>query len=67
MIYFTCRSCPGRRELLPNLGGFVLFLLDRIPTEGDSVSWGGYSLEVVDMDVKRIDKLLVTLLEYINA
>jgi len=37
----------------------VIALLGRIPVVGDSVQWEHYTFEVVDMDGKRIDKLLV--------
>jgi putative hemolysin len=39
--------------------GFVLALLGHIPAVGESVTWHGYVFEVVDMDGRRIDKLLV--------
>lgn len=45
------------------LAGFVLSLVGRIPTEGDTVSWEGWSFEVVDMDGRRIDKVLVCKIE----
>ncbi|MFM7086247.1 MAG: hemolysin family protein [Cyanobium sp.] len=41
------------------LAGFVMHVLERIPREGDRVEWQGYCFEVVDMDGKRVDKLLV--------
>jgi putative hemolysin len=36
----------------------VMLLLGRLPDTGDKVQWGGWSFEVVDMDGKRIDKVL---------
>lgn len=41
------------------LAGLVLALARRIPAEGDQVVWGGYRFEVIDMDARRIDKVLV--------
>jgi putative hemolysin len=41
------------------VAGFVIALLGRIPIVGDAVQWEHYRFEVVDMDAKRIDKLLV--------
>jgi putative hemolysin len=41
------------------VSGLVLAELERIPSTGDTVSWRGLSIEVVDMDGRRIDKLLV--------
>jgi putative hemolysin len=42
------------------LGGLMLLLLARMPATGDKVSWGGWDLEVVDMDGKRIDKVIAS-------
>ena len=41
------------------VSGLVLALFERIPTAGDKTQWQGLSIEVVDMDGRRIDKLLV--------
>jgi putative hemolysin len=41
------------------LAGMVMLLLGRLPTTGDSVDWEGWRFEVVDLDGKRVDKLLV--------
>lgn len=41
------------------LAGFVAVQLGREAQEGDSVSWQGVQLEVIDMDRQRIDKVLV--------
>lgn len=41
------------------LGGLVLDRLGRIPSIGDWVDWNGLTLEVVDMDGKRIDRVMV--------
>jgi putative hemolysin len=43
------------------VAGFVLALFGRIPLVGESVDWLGYRLEVVDMDGRRIDKVLIQL------
>jgi putative hemolysin len=40
------------------LAGLVLFGLKRVPQAGDHVEVDGWRLEVVDMDGRRIDKLL---------
>ena len=41
------------------VSGLVLGQLERIPTVGDTTQWRGLTIEVVDMDGRRIDKLLV--------
>lgn len=42
------------------LAGFVIFRLGRIPATGDGFEAGGWRFEVVDMDGRRIDKVLAT-------
>jgi len=39
--------------------GLVLHLTGRIPSVGERVTFAGYEIEVVDLDGRRIDKLLV--------
>jgi putative hemolysin len=41
------------------LGGFVMARLGRVPATADQFEWGGMRFEVVDMDGRRIDKVLV--------
>ncbi|HYC02953.1 MAG TPA: hemolysin family protein [Azospirillaceae bacterium] len=42
------------------LAGFMLFKFGHLPTAGESVEYDGWRLEVVDMDGRRIDKILAT-------
>jgi putative hemolysin len=42
-----------------SVGGFVMTSLGHIPKEGDFFEQDGFRFEVVDMDGKRIDKILV--------
>ncbi|MFM8900151.1 MAG: hemolysin family protein [Burkholderiales bacterium] len=42
------------------LAGMVMLLLGRLPTTTDMVEWEGWRFEVVDMDGKRIDKVLAS-------
>ncbi|MDE2398713.1 MAG: HlyC/CorC family transporter [Burkholderiales bacterium] len=42
------------------LAGMVMLLLGRLPKTTDAVSWQGWRFEVVDLDGKRVDKVLVT-------
>lgn len=39
--------------------GFVIDELERLPSEGDVLAFDGWIFEVVDLDGRRIDKLLV--------
>lgn len=42
------------------LAGMIMLLLGRLPQVADKLDWGGWIFEVVDMDGKRIDKVLVS-------
>jgi putative hemolysin len=42
------------------LGGLVMLQVGRVPVTGDTFETEGYKFEVVDMDGKRVDKVLVT-------
>ena len=42
------------------LAGLVMLLLGRLPRTTDVVEWEGWRFEVVDMDGKRIDKVLAS-------
>jgi len=42
------------------LSGMVMWLLGRLPQTGDVVTWRNWRLEVVDLDGKRIDKVLAS-------
>ena len=44
------------------LAGFVLASLGKIPHAADQFEWEGLRFEVVDMDARRVDKVLVTTL-----
>jgi putative hemolysin len=48
------------------LAGMVMMLLGRLPQTTDTVEWDGWRFEVVDMDGKRIDKLLASPLEEVE-
>jgi putative hemolysin len=42
------------------VAGLVTSVLGNIPREGESLKWQGLTLEVIDMDGLRVNKLLVT-------
>jgi len=43
------------------VGGMVMDTLGRVPAGGDRFEWEGYSFEVMDMDGRRVDKVLMVL------
>ncbi len=55
----------GEQEF-DTLAGFILHQLKRIPLTGDKLEWEGFSLEIIDMDAQRIDKVLVHISEEIK-
>jgi putative hemolysin len=58
---FQLESLPGeKRDAYQTLGGFVFTRMGRIPAVSDFFDWNGLRIEVVDMDGKRIDKVMVT-------
>lgn len=57
---FELEDLPGEAEgHYQTLGGFVMTQLGRIPSAADHFEWGGLRFEVMDMDGKRVDKVLV--------
>lgn len=44
------------------LSGMLMWLLGRLPHTGDIATWENWRFEVIDLDGKRIDKVLATLL-----
>ncbi len=42
------------------VGGMVMAALGRVPSACDRFEWEAYSFEVLDMDGRRVDKVLVT-------
>lgn len=50
----------GEQEF-DTLAGFILHQMKRIPKTGDKLEWEGFSLEIIDMDAQRIDKVLVNI------
>jgi putative hemolysin len=58
---FNLRDLP-EEDTFETLGGFVMFTLGRIPQVADRFEWNGLEFEVIDMDARRVDKVLVTTL-----
>lgn len=54
-------NLPGEEENAFNtLGGFVMYVLGRIPAVTDAFEIAGYRYEVMDMDKNRVDKMLLS-------
>jgi putative hemolysin len=58
---FEISELPGeKRDRYQTVGGFVMSYLARIPSAADHFEVRGLYIEVIDMDGKRVDKVLVT-------
>jgi putative hemolysin len=51
---------PGEDPDFHTLGGYVMARLNRVPMVADQISGAGYRFEVVEMDGRRVDRVLVT-------
>jgi putative hemolysin len=58
--FFNLRALPAEEDnLYQTVGGFVMTQLRRVPQTADQFECGGLSFEVMDMDGRRVDKVLV--------
>jgi len=48
------------RARFHTLSGMLMWLLENLPNTGDVVEWEDWRFEVVDLDGKRVDKVLAT-------
>jgi putative hemolysin len=61
---FHLESLPGeKKDAYQTLGGFLFTQMGRVPLESDQIEWNNLRFEVVDMDGKRIDKVLVSFIQ----
>jgi len=58
---FKLKILPHEDEY-ETLSGFVMVSLGRVPQSADQFEWNGLRFEVIDMDGRRVDKVLVTTL-----
>jgi len=49
------------------LAGMTMLLLGRLPRTADVAEWGGWRFEIVDLDGKRVDKVLATRIDAASA
>ncbi len=58
---FNFNILPHENEY-ETLSGFVMTSLGRVPQAADNFEWNNFRFEVMDMDGRRVDKVLVTTL-----
>jgi putative hemolysin len=51
---------PGEDPDFHTLGGYLMARLNRVPIEADRITAGDWRFEVVKMDGRRVDRVLVT-------
>ncbi len=56
-LRLALHELPGEDEV-ETVGGFILIALGRVPKTGDKVKHAGWVFEVIDMDGRRVDKVL---------
>ena len=54
-------------EEYETLAGFLMVMLRRVPRRTDSVTWGGYKFEVLDVDSYRIDQVMASRIAPVGA
>lgn len=54
-----CKALDDPDRDYETLAGFILSVSKAIPTTGDVLAWQGWRFEIVDMDGRRIDKVLM--------
>jgi len=58
---FDLKRLPGEEQgSYHTVGGFIMSQTSSIPSAGQHFEWGNLRFEVVDMDGRRVDKVLVT-------
>jgi len=60
MRYFNLYMNEESREQFTTVAGLVIFMCNTLPDIGDKISVEEYTMEVIDKDGQRIDKILVT-------
>ena len=59
--HFSLALLPGEEEeAYHTVGGFVMSTLGEVPNEGDQFDIRGLHIEVLDMDRRRVDKVLIS-------
>ena len=55
---FDLTTLPGDGSY-QTVGGFMVYMVGDTPAAGADFTWKQYRFEVVDMDERRIDKVLI--------
>ncbi len=58
----NAQGLADEEEEYATAAGLVLHRMGKLPQAGETLEFGGYRFEVVDLDGRRIDKIIITLL-----
>ncbi len=58
-MFSIVRVAGEERGVFQTLAGFIFMYLGRVPSAAESFEWNGLRFEILDMDGKRIDKVMV--------
>lgn len=58
--YFNLDELKITNTGFNTLGGLILKELQHFPTAGEKLKWNNFEFEIIDMDGRRIDKILIT-------
>jgi putative hemolysin len=62
MEYLEIKVSDDFKEIKQNIstvGGFIMYMLDKVPAKGDHIRFENYRFEVTDMDANRVDRILI--------
>ena len=62
MEYLKIIVADNYKEIKQNIttvGGFIMYMLNKVPAVGDHIHFENYRFEVMDMDGNRVDKVLI--------
>ena len=48
------------KQNVTTVGGFIMYMLNKVPVTGDHINLDHYHFEVIDMDANRVDKVLIS-------
>jgi putative hemolysin len=61
LTYFEREDLYPHTQKFNTIAGFLIEQMKKVPHVGETLKWGGFYFEIIDMDGARIDKVLVTL------
>lgn len=60
LTYFEREDLYPHTQNFNTVAGFLIEQMKKVPSAGESMEWGDFRFEIIDMDGARIDKVLVS-------